>query len=52
MLVIKDVEILISSPVVSVSLQNALKGTTKELVFKLQYENYKVAVSLPNIVEN
>lgn len=50
--IINDAEVLISPPYVAIKLQNAFQGSTKELVFKPKYENYKVIVTLPNVVEN
>jgi hypothetical protein len=51
-LMINDAEVLSAPPYVVIKLQNAFKGSTKELVFKPKYERYKVIVTLPNIIEN
>jgi len=47
-----DAEIVLSPPYVGIKLQNALEGSTKDLVLKPKYEKYKVIVTLPNIIEN
>ncbi len=50
-LVIKDAEFLITKKFVVIKLPNTARMEFKELVFKPEFKNYKVVITLPDILD-